>query len=232
MQLLRYFALVRRYWMLIVALPLVVALASLALERSQPQRYLASTRIMMTQEPHSIIDTQPFPDVNLNNSWQSSQFLLDDMPQLINSAVVAEDVSRRLRSQDIEIDPGLIQGSLRAETFHRAVTIFAETDDPGTAHDILIGVVESLRANGLRYWDRDITGAPGMRISVIDPASQGAPIRNTRQSVINVAVRTMLALIAALGLAFLLHYLDDRLWQPGQIEEATGLQVLGVIPKE
>lgn len=232
MQLRYYAAVLRRFWVILVALPVVVALVSTALEMRQSVSYLSETRLMLTQTPHPSSRTGQFPDINLQYSWQSSQFILDDMPSVITSRAFAEDVSRRLNAQQVAIPPDMIQGALNAQTYHRAVTLSATSGSPQIAEAILIGAVETLQSKGLQYWSRIPDEGNGLSISVLNPPSAAAPIRNTTNRVLGIVVRTILALVMAIGIAFLLHYLDDTLHEPAQVEQALRLEVLGLIPPE
>lgn len=232
MQLQHYVAILWRFWALIVALPLLVGAVSLALALGQPQRYAATARLMVSQTPLAQDAASPFPDVNVTGSWQSSAYILDDLPLVVSSVTFSQDVSERLAGQGYAIAPEMVQAGLRAESFHRSVTLFASADSPDGALAILRGAVETLQANGLRYWDRTGAGAPGLSVAVLDPPGGVRPLGSLRATLVDVGLRVALALAAAVGLAFLVHYFDDRLRGPRQIEEWTGLRVLGVIPRE
>jgi capsular polysaccharide biosynthesis protein len=232
MQLRYYLTILRRYWIMIVALPVAVALLSLALELRQPVSYVATARIMLSQTPLIASPDVEFPDYNLYHSWVGSEFILDDVPQVVGSALFAQDVSSYLATRDVDIPPAAIQGRLTAEVLHRSVTILATTDNPQTAEAIVVGAIAVLEDNGLQYWNRDIGEGNGLNIAVIDPAFATETGSSTRQLVINVGIRTVLALAAAIGLAFLLHYLDDRVRDRSQAEDLLGAQVIGMIPKE
>jgi capsular polysaccharide biosynthesis protein len=187
---------------------------------------------MVSEAPFPTTRTGTFPDVNRQYSWQSSQFVLDDLPAVLQSRTFAEDVSERLNAQGIPIGTGTVQSSLSAETFYRAVTISSVASRPDIAEAILISAVETLQTRGLKYWDRVPDEGGGLSIMVLNPPGQAAPLQSTTGQLVAVALRTALALAAAIGVAFLLHYLDDRLRDPQQVEAATGMEVVGVIPAE
>ncbi len=232
MQLHYYWSILRRFWLLLVVLPLVVGLGSLALELREPQRYSASARMMVTQTPLSNSQEAPFPDFNLNHSWLSSSFILDDLPQVVSSRAFAEDVSDYLTDRGANVPPERVQGSLSAEKFHRAVTIVSVADTPQMAEALIQGAVVALQQNGLQYWNRTNEMGNGLSIGMLDPINPAGPIGSTRRMVMNVALRAGLALAAAVGLAFLLYYIDDRLRDRQQVEAWVGVPVIGTIPKE
>ncbi|MCU0490280.1 MAG: Wzz/FepE/Etk N-terminal domain-containing protein [Chloroflexaceae bacterium] len=231
MQLRAYLGILRRFWWLLLALPLLVGAVSLVLELGQPQRYGSSARIMLSQEPQPQPEAAPFPDVNLSYSWQSTVYLLDDLPQVVASRRFAEDVSQLLASQGTSLPPEAVQGSISVNVLHRAVQLSASAPSPELPPLLVQSAVEALRTNGLNYWGRPGAGT-GIAIAVIDPPGTAAPLRGMRQVVLNVGLRVALALAAAVGLVFLLHYLDDRLRDRRQVEDGLGMRVVGVIPKE
>lgn len=232
MQLRYYVAILRRFWVPILALPLFVGLLSLAIAVRQPEQYGATARLLVTQTPRLQNPASDFPDFNLQYSWSSSEFILDDLPQVIRSATFAGDVSAWAREQGYEIPPAAIQGGLSAETLHRSITLTGVNGNPETASAMVRGAVEVLQAKGLAYWNRATPDGNGLTIALLDLPGTAAPLGSTRQMVLNVALRVLLAFAAAVGLAFLLHYLDDRVRDAQQVEELMDLQVVGVIPRE
>lgn len=235
MQLRHYAMILRRFWLLIVALPLAVGLVSLAGELRQPQRYGTSARLIVTQQPLLEPSNSPaatLPDFNMQHSWLSSEFILDDLPQIVTSRLFAEDVSALLAQQGATIAPEVVQSGLRADNIHRAVTIASNADNPATAEALVRGAVATLQANGLKYWNRANGQSNGLSVAVLDPAGPAAPLHSNRQMLINVGMRSGLGLAAAVGIAFLLHYLDDTIRRREQVEQWVGVQVVGVIPRE
>lgn len=232
MQLRHYFAILRRFWLLVVMIPLAVGAISLALELAKPPLYGATAKLMVSQAPQLADPAAPFPDINLNYSWESSEFILDDLPQVVTSAAFADDVSALLASQGVAVDPCVVQSGLRAENFHRSVTLSASAASPETTLAVLNGAITSLQTNGLNYWSRGDAEHAGLSIAVLDPPGVAAATNTPRRIAVNVGARVGLALAAAVGLAFLLYYLDDRLRDPQQAEQWVGVPIIGVIPKE
>jgi len=250
-QLFHYLTILRRFRVLIVVLPLLVGIISLGAKLVQPPRYTSEARVLLTQAPYPQKQVVPFPDVNIHYSWESSEFILDDLPQVVRSRAFAEDVSAWLArtghassvdeagsapSDRIDIDPSLIQDGLDAENFHRTVTLSSIASSPELAIAFLEGAVATLQSNGLAYWDRSLETAPetgsGLSLAVLDPPVPARPVRSTSSLLLEVGLRVGLALVAAVGLAFLLHYLDTTLRDPAQVEAGVGLRVIGIIPEE
>lgn len=237
MQLRSYATILRRFWLLIAALPLAVLVLSLGVHLVQPPRYGAVARIMVTRTLHEEAPGAMsfLAEVNINYSWESSGFVLDDLPQVINSRIFAEDVSAWLAQQGHTVDPAVIQDGLDAEIFHRSVTLSARADRPEMATHLLNGTIASLQTNGLAYWGRaeeQNSEHSGLNVAPLDPPASTGLLNSPRQVALNTGLRAGLALAAAIGLAFLLAYLDDTVRDPRQAEVWTETPVIGVIPEE
>jgi capsular polysaccharide biosynthesis protein len=229
MQLRAYLALIRRFWPLILLLPLVTGGLSIGLALRQPTRYQATTRLMIAR---SVIDTRAtasLPDFNDSYSWNTTEFILDDLPQVIGSATFARDVQSAVAAAGISVAPEAIQSGLRAEVLHRSLYLTAVADTPALALAILQGAVGSLKSQGLSYWGRE---PGGLDVATLDPPQAAGVVGGLSDKLINAAMRAALGLAVALGLALLINYLDDRLRSPAQAEQWTGARVLASIPKE
>jgi len=208
-------------------------LISAAGELTRPTRYGLTARLLVTQTPLAQAGQAQNPDSNSVGSWQASEFILDDLPQVLTSALFAQDVSALLAQQGYQLPPGSIQGALGAATTHRAVDLAVSADSPELAVAIARAAAETLEANGLKYWDRQGSGGgPGLQVAILTLPETAGPLSNTRRSLLNVALRSGLAFAAAVGLAFLLHYLDRTLRDREQVEALIGVPVIGGIPSE
>jgi capsular polysaccharide biosynthesis protein len=227
MQLREYLSILRRFWPIVLLLPLIAGGLSLALALRQPTLYQAAARLIVTAAPEPAAGASS-PDAG--ESWANTEYILDDLPFVLQSAAFAEDVSALLAAEGVVLDPGAIQGGLRPEVTHRAVYLTGTAATPDAALALVRGAIAALQEGGLKYWGRAESG--GLLVSVLDPPVAAAPVSGLRDLVQDVAVRVILALAAAVGIAFLAHALDDRLRSSRQAEEWTGARVIGLIPKE
>jgi capsular polysaccharide biosynthesis protein len=229
MQLREYLSILRRYWPLVALLPLLAGGLSLALALRRPPAYQAAAKLLVTQAP-SDAAASAAPALEDGATWTTTEYILDDLPHVLQSVAFAEDVRAAMAAEGHPIEIVAIQTGLRPEVTHRAVYLVATAAAPDTAAALLRSAVAALSAGGLKYWGR--TPAGGLDVAVLDPPSAAAPVGGLRELVIDVGARVALALAAAVGLAFLLNALDDRLRSPGQAEQWTGARVIGVIPKD
>lgn len=236
MQLRSSIAILWRYWYILVGLPALVAAISAATALTQPPRYTSQARIMVTLAPLAAPATTPngenLPDFNNNYSWLTSEYVLDDIPAVVTSRTFGEDVSTILAGDGRDVVPQLVQSSLFAEHTHRTVTLEAVTDDPALAPDLIDGSIRALQAYGLKYWNRPAEEGTGLSIAILDPVSDPLPTVSRRDMALGVVIRTALAAAAAVGIVFLLHYLDDRVRNRQQAEAWLELPIVATIPRE
>jgi capsular polysaccharide biosynthesis protein len=228
MQLREYLSILRRYWPLVALLPLLAGGLSLALALRRPPLYQAAAKLLVTQAPSGA--DASLPGLDDGATWTTTEYILDDLPHVLQSVAFAEDVRAAMAAEGYPIEVAAIQTGLRPEITHRAVYLVAVAPAPDTAAALLRNAVAALSAGGLKYWGRASAG--GLEVAVLDPPSAAAPAGGLRDLLIDVGARLALALAAAVGLAFLLNALDDRLRSPRQAEQWTGAPVIGLIPKE
>jgi len=231
MQLRTYFAIVLRFWPLVLALPLLVGAISLVAALQEPPSFTASADVIVMQTRP--VDGSGDRSVDLRDQWGGTEFVIDDLPQVIGSALFAQDVSALLQSRNIALSAETVKGALSADSLHRTVTIQARASSADEAVALVYAAVQALRQNGLKYWGRtDLASGAGLDVSELTLPQSATAQRSLRRVVLNTAVRAGLGLAAGVGLAFLLHYLDTRLRSRHDVEELLGLPVVGSIPPE
>jgi capsular polysaccharide biosynthesis protein len=107
------------------------------------------------------------------------------------------------------------------------VYVSIEADTKEHAEWISRAVVRVLQEKGLGYWGRAATA--GLNVVPLDLPLESSRVGGVVGLALDLAIRTLLALLLAVGIAFLRHYLDRSVRQRGDIE-ALGLDVIGTIP--
>lgn len=230
MQLREYLAILRRLWPVVLLLPLVAGGLSLALALGRPPAYQAEARLLITVAPLPAAAAPTLPALDDGATWTTTEYILDDLPFVLAGAAFADDVGAAMAAEGHPAEPAAIRAGLRAEVTHRAVFLTATAGAPEQAAAMLRGAVAALQQGGLKYWGRAPGG--GLQVVALQPPGAAAPVDGLRGLAREVGLRTALALAAAVGLAFLINYLDDRLRSPRQAEDWVGARVLAVIPKE
>lgn len=224
MELRQYWRIIRRRLWIVVLLPLLVLVASLALRRPAPPVFQASMRLTVDVPPLPVVEGMNFDP--RYTAAQASEYLVDDFSELVKSQAFAADVSARLAEQGIAVAPGSIRGSTASEKRHRIMTLWITRGDPDEAAAIAQATADALREDSARYFAR--LGTADAQVHLIDPPTVVALGPGLREKM-DVPLRVLLALIAALGLVFLLDYLDDSVRDAREVE-TLGLTVLGEIP--
>ncbi len=229
MEIRQYFGIFQRSLWLVLGLPLLVALLTLLLWQFGPARYASTATMLITQS--SLAQTTPdvpLPDYNNNYSWAASEYIVDDMLQLVESPLFAQDVTGWVKQQhNVDLDVEAVQQGFSAERKHRAVFLEVEADQADHATWMAQAAVAMIQEKGLSYWARNDSAQ--LDISVLEQPAEAERAGGIVQLALDLVLRTLLAFLLALGIAFLRHYLDQTVRRRNDIE-ALGLEVAGVIP--
>lgn len=228
MELRQYGKIIRRHLWVVILLPLVALMAGLLFRSSSIPLYQASMRFTIGVNPPS--DT-PLTGEDLYNYELASEYFADDFSEIVKSGAFAQDVSHRLKTQGVEVQPGAIQGFTVAQKQHRILSVIITWPHEEEARAIAQATIAALEEEGPKYFPQ--LGVAQAQVFVIDgPSIPGwTPVRlgpSLRQR-LDLPIRVILGLIAGVGLAFLLDYLDDSLRETEEVE-ALGIPVLGRIP--
>jgi capsular polysaccharide biosynthesis protein len=221
MELRAYWRIIYRRWWIVVLLPLVVVAASFLLRPQPTHGAVANLRLTVGIVPEA--GDGKFYTYDRYYSWLTAEYLADDLSEVIKSRAFADDVSKRLGEQ---VAAGQIQGATTPQKLHRILTISVSAGTDKDALDIAGAIADTLRENGGKYLAQ--LSAQNAVISVIDPPAK-VPVGPSLRDKLDLPLRFILALAAALGLVFLLDYLDESVRGAGDVEE-MGLAVLGEIP--
>lgn len=205
MELRLYLSIIRRRWPLVAALPILVALLSLALALARPPVYGVSVPLLVTRGDRFFA-----PGDDIEQASDDTTAL--DLPAVLSSVPFAQDVARELARGGRALDPAAVRAAISASQEKHVVTLSVTAGDPAEALAIAETAVATARANGLRYWGdpRATPGNPGINIAVLEPPGAAARLNGARVIAAEVALRTALGLVAGVGLAFALHYLGYR----------------------
>ena len=224
MELREYWRILWRRWWLIVGLMLVVLVASLIFQTHPTPMYQATMRFTIGVSPES--DRERVTMDPLYSAYLASEYIADDFTEVVKSESFAADVSERLASQGIVVPAGAIRGYTVAEKQHRILTMQLTWPDEAQLRSIAEAAQLTLEEQNAKYFTQ--LGSEGAEVFVIDPPSV-VPLGVSLKDRLDIPIRVALGLLAGVGIAFLLHYLDDSLHEPAELE-ALGISVLGGIP--
>jgi capsular polysaccharide biosynthesis protein len=228
MELRHYLGIVRRSWPLVAGLPALVALLTVALAVVLPSTYSITAAMLVTQGPIAIQEQQEIlPDQNNRESWSASEFIVDDILQLVETRRFADDIAGWVQAQGRDLDPKLINQSIKAERKHRMIYLTATYSTAVDAKLIVEGATAMLQQRGLEYWGREQSAS--LDVSLLDMPEKAVPAKGLLGLLFDIVLRGILALVLGIGLAFLRHYMDESLHRRDDVE-ALGLEVVGTIP--
>ncbi len=227
MELRTYWKIVLRRWWLPVGLALLVGAITLGLGRPwqpRPASYTASMRFNVGVKPERIPSVYTY---DRYYTMLTSEYLVDDLGEIVRSQAFAQAVTDRLASQGIPVPPGAIGASTQPGKLHRIMTVNLTWPNEQEIRAISDAIAVTLTENTAAFFSQ--FSADEADIRLIDPPVFGVAGRPAREQ-LDLPLRVLLALAAGLGLAFLLDYLDRSVRERSDVE-ALGLTVLSEIPR-
>ncbi|WP_287909221.1 lipopolysaccharide biosynthesis protein [Chloroflexus sp.] len=190
MQLTTLLRIARRFWLLILIPTVLAGGLSLWFDLRQPPRYVATARLLITYPINGAEDTV--------ENWQMTEYVLDDLPQVLSSATFAAKVAPLLAERNLSLTRTEIQQGLRITLLHRSVDLHGEASSPAAAQALVEAAITVLQQTGLDFW-----GRPNLQLNVVvlDAVSDPQPTFSLRSALFDAALRAMLGLVAGFGLA-------------------------------
>jgi capsular polysaccharide biosynthesis protein len=160
--------------------------------------------------------------------YLTNEYTVDDFTEVVRGNVFATDVARRAEALlAAPVEPGEVQGSISVTRRNRAVLLSVTSTDAQRAVAIASAAVAALRERGTQYFgftdpQRQVI------VQVIDEPHNAVP--DTMRTRLLWAIQFIVALVAALFLAFLADYFADTLYTPEEIQRALRAPVLVTVP--
>lgn len=225
MELRRYWQIVKRRWLLILIPVGVVALLTVATYQAPPTYYNVGMHYLVSQSPASGAAT---PDEQRYYNWLTSEYIVNGLTDWVQGSEFATAVSQQLAETGQDIPPGAIQGSLAADNVRSKLEISLNNPDPealAAMIDAVTIVIQQQNGNALPQLGGETAVVVPFSEPVVNQISPGI------RSQLDLPVRLLVALIAGIGLALLVEYVDPTIREARELE-AIGLSVLAEIPKK
>lgn len=227
MELRQYYRILRRYLWLIVLVVSTTAAVSLALRYVRPrqQGYSASMRFTVGVIPED--GGGRYYTYDRYYTWLASEYLVDDLSEVVRSGAFAAAVSEELSVQGIAVPPGAISGSTVPIKQHRILTI-----NIGGGNPEQLGAIAEAAAKVLRERNREFLAqlsSENAAVYMID-APAVYPVGASLRERLDLPLRLALALVAAVALAFVLDYIDDSVRGADDLR-ALGVPLLAALPR-
>jgi capsular polysaccharide biosynthesis protein len=231
MELREYWSIIRRRWWLPAAITLVALIAATVVGVRGATAYKTDMRLAVstipTPDPNGVLYYDPTYYSNLD-----SEYLADDMSEFMTSRAFADEVHRELAasSSPYDVDIETIMSATRAKKTHRFIdiTLTTSTFDEGQA---IAGSVSRILSdpNHVSQYLTALTAYHAQMEIVTPPVTHRA---NTLLGLISeIGLRTIIGLLAGVGLAFLIDYVDPSVRTRQEAERLLQTPVLGEIPR-
>ena len=232
MELRRYWATLWRHRRIVLALPLLVLIISLLIWAIKPPSYQAELKVQLVLAPPQGATGGDYFHYDNYYNYLATEYAVDDIVEVLNGNVFANAVAATLRGPDFNISDVKdedIRGSFLARRTHRVLIVDISSGDRDRTVAVSRAITLTLQRDPVKYFSKgDLVSQQGAAALTIDQPIEARGDRAKR--LLNVALQTVIALFAAIALAFLLDYLNDRLRDAEGAGKALGLPVLGEIP--
>lgn len=226
MELRQYWTIIRRWWWIPVLTVLLTAALTLLTQRpwqGRPAAYTTSLSFSVGVQPQ-----EPASGEEAYYTALASEYLIDDLAEVVRGSEFAAAVSRRLQDQGITVAPGALQGSTQAGKLHRIMTVGITWGNPDELAAIGDAVAATIEQEAATFMPRLF--AQNGAAYLVNRGGVGVVGPGLRER-LQFPLRLLIALAAGIALAFLADYLDDRVRGREDIER-LGLRVVGEIPKK
>jgi protein tyrosine kinase modulator len=219
-----YASVLRRRWWLIAGITALSFLAAGLAAWRGPCAYQASMRMAVSVIPEP--RREGYYGYDNYYPWLASEYLADDLSELVRSQAFAEDVSAEL---GFTVDPGTLANVARTKKTHRMLDLSICGSEGRSTLDIAEAYERVLNTRLGDYMG--MLQANNGFVRIINRPSL-ARASGSAALLGELALRTAIGSLLAVGLAFLLEYLDDRLRTRGEVEDLLQWPVLGEIPMQ
>ena len=175
--------------------------------------YQSSTQLLVNQAK---TEQQLYNPAEVQTNLQ----LISTYNVIMKSPAILEKVAQNL-DLDLTTEQLSSQITVSSEQDSQVVNIAVQDENPGLAADIANETAQVFQEEIVKIMNVD-------NVSILAPAEVGenpSPVKP--QPLLNIAIAIVVGLMAGVGLAFLLDYLDNTVKSEQDIEKLLGLPVLG-----
>ncbi|MBN3553995.1 capsular biosynthesis protein [Fictibacillus nanhaiensis] len=207
----------KRLSLIIIITAVAVALSGVISYFFLTPIYQASTQILVNQKTSEqpILDANQIKsNIDIINTYRviiKSPTILDKVIQELNLNTTTEALTNKIT----------VNSEQNAQVFN----LMVEDEDPAKAVKIANGIAKTFSTEITEIMNVDNVKILSPSVLKDDPS----PIKP--KPLLNIAIALVVGLMAGVGIAFLLEYLDNTIKTEEDIQKVLQLPVLGVIPK-
>lgn len=179
--------------------------------------YQSSTQILVNQKKQEgamIQAGEIQTNIQLTNTYKviiKSPVVLDQVNEKLNLNMTAQALTKKV--------------NVANEKDSQVISVTAEDKDPKLARDIANATADVFKGEVAKIMNVDNVTV----LSKAEVVENQSPIKP--RPMLNVAIAFVVGLMAAVGLAFLLEYLDNTVKKEEDVESLLGLPVLGIVAR-
>ena len=198
MELRQYWAILARRWPLVVVVTAITCIASVLMLAFGPTYYRSEVRFAVSVRPEPRLGD--YYTYDRYYTWLASEYLVDDLGEVIKSDRFARDISERLGGMHVSKES--ILRTLTTKKTHRILTVTVTTDNADQSYMIARTIAETVEEKAHEYFAELDTSDAMIRI-LDDPTAQ--PEMGPARRAIEIALRTAVGFLAEriLGLPIL-----------------------------
>lgn len=203
-------------------LSLIIIIAAIATATSGIVSYFLLTPIYQSSTQILVNQSKSQEQVYNYNEVQTNLQLINTYNVIIKSPAILDKV---IAKEGLDMSSGALNElvTVSSEQNSQVVNIAVQNEDPQTAANIANSIAATFKAEVSKIMNVD-------NVSILTQAQldeDPSPIKP--KPLLNMAMALVVGLMAGVGLAFLLEYLDNTLKSEQDIENQLGLPVLGAI---
>jgi capsular polysaccharide biosynthesis protein len=219
-----YLSVLQRRWLIVVAVTGLALVVATLLAFRGPRAYEAATRVVVSVGVDSRAETPPYVYYRDYYAWLASEYLADDLSEIIKSDAFAADIAVVLGEG---VDRSAIKEVIRTRKTHRILEITVLAPTAVQAQRIAAAVGRTVQEQSPKYLAQ--LASQNGQVRVLDePVVKAAT--TTGSQLADIGVRALLGLLAGVFLAYMVDYLDSTVRTSKEIERMLALPVLGEIP--
>jgi capsular polysaccharide biosynthesis protein len=210
----------KRLWLILSITVVATITAALLSYFVMTPIYQSSTQILVNQTKS---EQNPFNYSDIRTNVE----MINTYSVIIKSPRILDKVSSELEQKGYKKTTGQLAGSIRvqSERNSQVFAIYVEDADPALAVLVANTTAEVFQREIMTIMSVDNVSILAQAQEVVAPN----PIKPN--PALNTAIALVVGLMAGVGLAFLLEYLDNTVKTEQDIEKLLGLPVLGTITK-
>ncbi|RKD23098.1 capsular biosynthesis protein [Ammoniphilus oxalaticus] len=211
------FEILKKRMLIIILVPLIAALTSgLVSFFALTPIYEASTQILVNKSQHQEAASPSMNDIQSDLKLIETYNVIFKSPRILEPAI---------RNMSLDLTPNQLSGKVKVSAVQgsQVMAISVEDPDPAMAVTIANGIAATFQQE-----IKPIMNVDNVQIlSEAKVADKPSPIKP--KSSLNIAIAFVVGLMTAVGIAFLLEYLDNTVKTEQDVEQILELTVLASI---